>query len=139
MNSEMNDVINCLFFYWYRYFEWHCIARLWRTNRLNRGTCFVLSALATMVPIRWYGLLVECGSAPELTRLSPYAVGAVGMAQLRNCDGYQLAAFLVGWVLYRALRYEDVSRTVQQQRALEAARYKEHTPVYDDDYQPRFH
>ena len=46
---------------------------------------------------------------------------------------------LVGWVVYRALRYEDVSRAVQQQRALEAARYKEHTPVYDDDYQPRFH
>ena len=43
------------------------------------------------------------------------------------------------WVLYRALRYDDVSQTVQQQRALEAARYIEHTPVYDDDYQPRFH
>lgn len=46
---------------------------------------------------------------------------------------------LLGWVLYRALRYEDVSQSVQQQRALEAARYIEHTPVYDDDYQPRFH
>lgn len=46
---------------------------------------------------------------------------------------------LVGWVVYRALRYEDVSQALQQQRALEAARYKEHTPVYDDDYQPRFH
>ena len=43
------------------------------------------------------------------------------------------------WVLYRALRYDDVSQTMQQQRALEAARYIEHTPVYDDDYQPRFH
>lgn len=46
---------------------------------------------------------------------------------------------LAGWVLYRALRYEDVSQSVQQQRQLEAARYIEHTPVYDDDYQPRFH
>ncbi|HCR87419.1 MULTISPECIES: AciT family ciprofloxacin tolerance protein [Psychrobacter] len=46
---------------------------------------------------------------------------------------------LIGWVLYRALRYEDVSRTVHQQRELQAARYIEHTPVYDDDYQPRFH
>ena len=45
---------------------------------------------------------------------------------------------LVGWVLYRALRYEDVSQSVQQQRKLAAARYVEHTPVYDDDYQPRF-
>ena len=46
---------------------------------------------------------------------------------------------LIGWVLYRALRYEDVSRTVHQQRELQAARYIEHTPVYYDDYQPRFH
>lgn len=46
---------------------------------------------------------------------------------------------LGGWVLYRALRYDDVSQSVQQQRELEAARYIEHTPVYDDDYQPRFH
>ncbi|MDN5559974.1 AciT family ciprofloxacin tolerance protein [Psychrobacter immobilis] len=46
---------------------------------------------------------------------------------------------LACWVLYRALRYEDVSQSVQQQRQLQAARYIEHTPVYDDDYQPRFH
>lgn len=46
---------------------------------------------------------------------------------------------LTVWVLYRALRYEDVSQSVQQQRQLEAARYIEHTPVYDDDYQPRFY
>ena len=46
---------------------------------------------------------------------------------------------LVGWVLYRALRYEDVSHSVSQQRELQAARYVEHTPVYDDDYKPRFH
>ena len=46
---------------------------------------------------------------------------------------------LAGWVLYRALRYDDVSQSVQLQRELEAARYIEHTPVYDDDYKPRFH
>lgn len=46
---------------------------------------------------------------------------------------------LGAWVLYRALRYEDVSQAVQQQRELEAARYIEHSPVYDDDYQPRFY
>ncbi len=45
---------------------------------------------------------------------------------------------LAAWVLYRALRYDDVSQTVSQQRELEAARYIEHTPVYDDNYQPRF-
>lgn len=42
------------------------------------------------------------------------------------------------WVLYRALRYEDVSLTLQQQREQKAARYIEHSPVYDDDYTPRF-
>ncbi|MCH1781370.1 AciT family ciprofloxacin tolerance protein [Psychrobacter glaciei] len=46
---------------------------------------------------------------------------------------------LAVWILYRALRYDDVSQSVSQQRELEAARYVEHTPVYDDDYQPRFH
>lgn len=46
---------------------------------------------------------------------------------------------LGGWVLYRALRYDDVSQTIKQQRELAAARYVEHTPVYDDDYTPRFH
>ena len=45
---------------------------------------------------------------------------------------------LVAWVLYRALRYEDVSRTVHEQRELQAARNNEHTTVYEDDYQPRF-
>ncbi len=45
---------------------------------------------------------------------------------------------LVAWVLYRALRFDDVSQTVQQRRELEAARYVEHSPVYDDDYTPRF-
>ncbi|WP_321154742.1 AciT family ciprofloxacin tolerance protein [Psychrobacter sp. LV10R520-6] len=46
---------------------------------------------------------------------------------------------LGAWVLYRALRYDDLSQSVQQQRELEAARYIEHTPVYDADYQPRFY
>lgn len=46
---------------------------------------------------------------------------------------------LCAWVLYRALRYENVSRSMLKARELEAARYIEHTPVYDDDYQPRFH
>ncbi|MEN6669424.1 AciT family ciprofloxacin tolerance protein [Psychrobacter sp. B38] len=66
------------------------------------------------------------------------------LAELSEWHSYVIAMGiswlpLVGWVLYRAIRYEDVSRTLQEQRALEAARYKEHTPVYDDDYQPRFH
>lgn len=45
---------------------------------------------------------------------------------------------LFAWVLYRALRYDDVSATLQQQRRIEAARYVEHSPIYDDDYTPRF-
>jgi len=44
---------------------------------------------------------------------------------------------LFTWVLYRALRFEDVSQAMEQERALAAARYVEHSPIYDD-YQPRF-
>ncbi|WP_256932929.1 AciT family ciprofloxacin tolerance protein [Psychrobacter sp. BF1] len=45
---------------------------------------------------------------------------------------------LFAWVLYRALRYDDVSAALQQQREIETARYIEHSPIYDDDYTPRF-
>lgn len=45
---------------------------------------------------------------------------------------------LFAWILYRALRYEDVSISVQQRRTNEAERYVEHSPIYDDDYTPRF-
>lgn len=45
---------------------------------------------------------------------------------------------LAGWVMYRALRYDDVSDTLHQERLLAAERYVEHTPIYDDNYQPRF-
>ncbi|MDN3398159.1 hypothetical protein QL919_05405 [Psychrobacter sp. APC 3426] len=77
------------------------------------------------------GIQSVISSRPMLAELSEWHsyVVAMGISWLP----------LVGWVLYRALRYEDVSQAVQQQRELEAARYIEHTPVYDDDYQPRFH
>lgn len=45
---------------------------------------------------------------------------------------------LASWVLYRALRYDDVSQAMRQERERAAARYVEHTPIYDDHYQPRF-
>lgn len=45
---------------------------------------------------------------------------------------------LLSWIVYRALRYETITQAVQQQRELADARYIEHTPVYDDDFQPRF-
>lgn len=45
---------------------------------------------------------------------------------------------LFAWVLYRALRYEDISKALAEERALAAARYVEHSPIYDDDYRPRF-
>lgn len=55
-------------------------------------------------------------------------VAAMGISWLPLC----------GWVLYRALRYDDVSYTMKEERELKAARYIEHSPVYDDDYKPRF-
>ncbi|MBO1531247.1 hypothetical protein J3492_08475 [Psychrobacter sp. F1192] len=45
---------------------------------------------------------------------------------------------LATWVLYRALRYDDVSDALQREREQAKARYIEHTPIYDDHYQPRF-
>lgn len=53
---------------------------------------------------------------------------------------------LFGWVWYRVLRFGAVSDTIkdkrqqewQRQRELAASRYVEHTPVYGDDFQPRF-
>lgn len=44
---------------------------------------------------------------------------------------------LFSWVLYRVLRYDNVSMVKPPEDA-ESARYTEHTPIYDDDYQPRF-
>lgn len=83
-----------------------------------------------------YWLTVEAiqnmlSSRPMLSELSEWHsyIVAMGISWLP----------LASWVLYRALRYEDVSQSVRQQRELQAARYIEHTPVYDDDYQPRFY
>ncbi|BFM04261.1 AciT family ciprofloxacin tolerance protein [Psychrobacter alimentarius] len=122
------------------------IATLSGTALLGYGGLIGLIVALALSSQRWllwylfggmaYWLSVEVlqsllASRPILSELSEWHsyVIAMGISWLP----------LVGWVLYRAIRYEDVSRTVQQQRALEAARYKEHTPVYDDDYQPRFH
>ena len=122
------------------------------TNTWSNGEVLGYSVLAGSVtalalsPQRWllwylfggmaYWLVVEMiqsglSSRPMLSELSEWHsyVIAMGISWIP----------LVGWVVYRALRYEDVSQSVQQQRELEAARYIEHTPVYDDDYQPRFH
>lgn len=73
-------------------------------------------------------LIISRATFSELSEWHSYVI-AMGISWLP----------LASWVLYRALRYEDVSQTLQQQRELEAARYIEHSPVYDDDYQPRFH
>lgn len=45
---------------------------------------------------------------------------------------------LFAWVLYRALRYDSVSYAMQKKRELAVARYIEHSPIYDENYQPRF-
>lgn len=45
---------------------------------------------------------------------------------------------LFAWIVYRAMRYDSVSQTMQQQNEQAASRYVEHTPIYDDDFQPRF-
>lgn len=49
---------------------------------------------------------------------------------------------LFSWIVYRLLRYNQVSYRPQRQHELNAdnhvSRYIEHTPVYDADFQPRF-
>ncbi|MGO2622225.1 MAG: AciT family ciprofloxacin tolerance protein, partial [Psychrobacter sp.] len=71
-----------------------------------------------------YWLTVEAiqsmlSSRPMLSELSEWHsyIVAMGISWLP----------LASWVLYRALRYEDVSQSVRQQRELQAARYIEHT------------
>lgn len=95
---------------------------------------------------RWLLWYLFGGMAYWLTveAIQSIVAGRPMLSELSEWHSYIIAMCiswlpLAGWVLYRALRYEDVSQSVQLQRQLQAARYIEHTPVYDDDYQPRFH
>ena len=95
---------------------------------------------------RWLLLYLFGGMAYWFTveLIQNILTGRPMFAELSEWHSYVIAMGiswlpLAAWVLYRALRYDDLSQSVQQQRALEEARYIEHTPVYDDDYRPRFH
>ena len=59
MNSEMNDVTDYIFGYWYRNVEHGGTAWLELTGRLDFGACLILTALAALVSIWWYGILAS--------------------------------------------------------------------------------
>lgn len=106
--------------------------------------CLILAlALSSQRWLLWY-LFGGMAYWLAVEAIQSIVAGRPMLSELSEWHSYIIAMGiswlpLAGWVLYRALRYEDVSQSVQQQRQLQAARYIEHTPVYDDDYQPRFH
>lgn len=92
-------------------------SRHWLLLSLVGGTGFVLSLIIIQqLLISWLAL----------SQWHSY-VAALGISWLP----------FGGWVLYRALRYEDLSQTVAQQRAAANTHLIEHTPIYDD-FEPRF-
>lgn len=112
---------------------------------LGYGVLTALVIALALSPQRWLllylfgGMIYWMGVEVVQSILSGRSV----LSELSEWHRYMIAMVinwlpLAGWVLYRALCFDDVSRSVSQQRELQAARYVEHTPVYDDDYQPRF-
>lgn len=112
------------------------------------GTLISYGILASIIIIiglssqRWLLKYMIAGIAYWLSVESMHYLLVKGF-DLSNWNSYVTAMAvswlpLAGWVLYRALRYEDVSKTVQKERERAAARYVEHSPIYDDHYQPRF-
>lgn len=113
---------------------------------LGYGLLAVIIAALAFSSQRWLLLYLFGGMAYWLSVEVIHSIlsSRLMLSELSDWHSYIIAMGLswlplAAWVLYRALRYEDVSQSVQLQRELEAARYIEHTPVYDDDYQPRFH
>lgn len=109
------------------------------------GLLSILIVALALSPQRWLllylfgGMFYWMGVEVVQSILSGRSI----LTELSEWHRYMIAMIinwlpLAGWVLYRALCYEDVSQSVSQQRELQAARYVEHTPVYDDDYHPRF-
>lgn len=101
------------------------------------------------------GMMVALAASSQRWLLR-YVIGAIGygfivellhIAMMRwlalsDWHGYVAAIGvswlpLFGWILYRALRFDDVSTAMTHERKRAAARYVEHSPIYDE-YTPRF-
>ncbi len=116
---------------------------IWGTSALLGCTLLIMLTVAIALSSqRWLLWYLFGGVAYWLTVEVIHAV-VFSVLSLSDWHSYVVAMSitwlpLAGWVLYRALRYDDVSDTLHQERLLAAERYVEHSPIYDDNYQPRF-
>lgn len=108
---------------------------------LGYGLLATLIVAITLSSQRWLLWYVFGGIAYWLA-IEVIHSGLMIWSSLSDWHGYVAAMGiswlpLFSWVLYRALRYDDVSQAMEQERVLAAERYVEHSPIYDD-YKPRF-
>ncbi len=102
-------------------------------------TCLIVAiALSSQRWLLWYVF----GGIAYWLAIEVIHSGLMIWSSLSDWHGYVVAMGiswlpLFAWVLYRALRYEDVSQALAEERVLAAERYVEHSPIYDD-YKPRF-
>ncbi len=109
---------------------------------LGYGILAILISVIALSSQRWLLWYVLGGVIYWLAVESIHSM-LMSWTQLSDWNGYVAAMGiswlpLFAWVLYRAVRYDDVSHNIQQQRELAASKYIEHSPIYDDDYTPRF-
>lgn len=115
----------------------------WDTGRLfGYGLLAGLIVALTFSAQRWLLAYIVGGIAYGLAVEGIHSL-LLNFSTLEEWRSYVIAIGiswlpLFAWVLYRALRYDTVSYAMQKQQALASARYIEHSPIYDDDYQPRF-
>ncbi|GAA0316751.1 hypothetical protein GCM10009129_12680 [Psychrobacter aestuarii] len=98
---------------------------------------------AVLLPAQRWLLWYVCGGVLYTLLVALIHSSLVHFAQLSTWHSYVLALGiswlpLFAWVLYRALRYDDVSGRVAQARRTHPPRLVEHTPVYGEDFEPRF-
>ena len=98
---------------------------------------------AVLLPAQRWLLWYVCGGVLYVLGVAVIHSSLVYFAHLSTWYSYVLALGiswlpLFAWVLYRALRYDDVSGHVAQARKAHPPPLLEHTPVYGDDFEPRF-
>ncbi|WP_199507575.1 MULTISPECIES: hypothetical protein [unclassified Psychrobacter] len=118
------------------------------TVALQGGLLFVVGMslgflAAVLLPAQRWLLWYVCGGVLYVLAVALIHSSLVYFGQLSTWYSYVLALGiswlpLFAWVLYRALRYDDVSKRVAKARKAHSPRLLEHTPVYGDDFEPRF-
>lgn len=118
------------------------------TVALQGGLLFVVGMslgflAAVLLPAQRWLLWYVCGGVLYVLAVALIHSSLVYFGQLSTWYSYVLALGiswlpLFAWVLYRALRYDDVSKRVAKARKAHPPQLLEHTPVYGDDFEPRF-